>query len=133
VVLYLDRIGRVEAFVVRVENAQRFAVAFEAGVRKRETIAEALILLLNEARLTPEDEAEPRRARRYNGTGVLQVELEDGTLLECQVLDFSLVGASLSCRVPPPRIGSWVRAGASYGRVARYLAGGFAIDFAPRR
>lgn len=131
VVLYLERIGRIDGRVVRIDNAQRFAVAFETSARKREFIAEALIVLLNEARLTP-DETDTRRSRRYAGTGALLVELEDGGVLECEVLDFSLVGASLVCRKARPQIGAWVRAGASYGRVARYLDGGFAIDFAPR-
>lgn len=132
VLLYLDRIGRIEAKVVRIDGPQRFAVVFEASVRQRERIAEALIVLLNETRL-PEFELEgARRNKRYTGAGQLAVELEDGTSIDCTVLDFSLVGASLSCNRNPPRIGSWVRVGASYGRVARYLERGFAIDFQPR-
>lgn len=133
VVLYFDRIGRVSGKVVRVESEQRFAVAFNASARRREIIAEELIVLLNETRLSPEEAAEPRRSPRYVGSGAVTVELDDGGVLECQVLDYSLVGASLRCAANPPRLGAWVRAGASYGRVARYLDGGFAIDFAPRR
>lgn len=132
VLLYLDRIGRIEAEVVRIDGPQRFAVKFESSTRQRERIAEALIVLLNETS-PPELEAEgARRNKRYAGTGQLAVELEDGTSIDCMVLDFSLVGASLSCNRSPPRVGSWVRVGASYGRVARYLERGFAIDFQPR-
>lgn len=132
VLIYLDRIGRVEAKVVRIDGPMRFAVVFDTSARQRERIAEALILVLNETKLEPEDVNGPRRNKRYSGTGLLKVELEDGTLLECTVLDFSLVGASLGCVRIPPRVGSWVRVGASYGRVARYLDRGFAIDFQPR-
>lgn len=132
VLIYLDRIGRVEAKVVRIDGPMRFAVVFQASARQRERIAEALILVLNETKLEPEEVDGPRRNKRYSGTGLLKVELEDGTQMECTVLDFSLVGASLGCVRIPPRVGSWVRVGASYGRVARYLDRGFAIDFQPR-
>lgn len=132
VLIYLDRIGRVEAKVVRIDGPQRFAVRFEASARQRERIAEALIVILNETKLPPDDVEGARRNKRYSGTGLLKVELEDGTSIDCTVLDFSLVGASLSCNRNPPRVGSWVRCGASYGRVARYLERGFAVDFQPR-
>lgn len=132
VLIYLDRVGRVEAKVVRIDGPQRFAVVFVASARQRERIAEALILILNETKLPPDDVEGARRNKRYSGTGLLSVELEDGSSIECTVLDFSLVGASLSCKRNPPRVGSWVRCGASYGRVARYLERGFAVDFQPR-
>ncbi len=132
VLIYLDRIGRVEAKVVRIDGPQRFAVVFEASARQRERIAEALILLLNETKIPVPDAEGARRNKRYAGAGLLAVELEDGTSIDCTVLDFSLVGASLSCNRNPPRVGSWVRVGASYGKVARYLERGFAIDFQPR-
>jgi hypothetical protein len=33
----------------------------------------------------------------------------------------------------PPLLGVWVRVGTVYGRVARLIEGGFAIDLEPRR
>lgn len=131
-IVYLDQLGRVEGQVVRVDGRNSFALSFETSARRREFIAETLIMLLNPERLSPDEAAEGRRTPRYSGKGLLSVETEDGSMLDCKVLDFSLVGASLACTGNPPRLGSWVRAGASFGRVARYLSGGFAIDFAPR-
>lgn len=133
-IIYLNDIGRLEARVVRVDGPDRFAVRFEVSTRRRERIAETLILALNAARFAGQDStgAETRRGRRYEGEGALKVELEDGTIITCSVLDFSLVGASLKCERAPPRLNSWVRVGPSYGRVARYIEHGFAVDFEPR-
>ena len=49
--------------------------------------------------------------------------------MDCDVLDFSLVGASLRTAQRRPELGAWVRVGQTYGRVSRYLADGFAVDF----
>jgi hypothetical protein len=31
-----------------------------------------------------------------------------------------------------PALGAWVKVGATYGQVARFIDGGFAVDFGPR-
>ncbi|HRO02370.1 MAG TPA: hypothetical protein PLS69_02035 [Terricaulis sp.] len=48
------------------------------------------------------------------------------------MLDFSLAGVTIRTNRAPPLIGVWVRVGALYGRVARIVEGGFAIDFERR-
>lgn len=134
-VVFLERIGLLEGRVVRSDAcASTFALQFQTSARRREAIAEALILLLNEQRLTPEERASVRRGARYNAEGAVSLELETGEIRACTLLDVSIVGASLRCEGARPALGSWVQLGMSYGRVVRYLdGGGFAIDFQPRQ
>ncbi len=126
-IVYLKDVGRVEAEIVRLLESATFAVQFAATAHKRERIAEQLTLLINPAL----DEDEDRRVRRYSGAGVAPVELEDGTTVPCEILDFSLVGIAVKC-ARRPLIGAWVKVGNQYGRVSRYLDQGFAIDFEVR-
>jgi hypothetical protein len=127
IVLYLDTIGRVPADVVRASDEEGFGVLFHATAHKREKIAEQLTWLWNKDRLNLEDDE--RRAPRYDSATALGVTLEDGRALHCEVMDFSLVGASLRTAQKRPELGAWVRVGQTYGRVSRYLDEGFAVDF----
>jgi hypothetical protein len=126
IVLYLDEIGRVPAEVMRASPEDGFGVLFQATIHKREKIAEQMIWLLNKNRFGLEEE---RREPRYASSNAISVTLEDGRALHCDVLDFSLVGASLRTAQKRPEIGAWVRVGQTYGRVSRYLPEGFAVDF----
>ena len=131
VVLYLDGFGRMAGNVVRRCGTEEVAVVFEQSAHKREKMAEALTWAINkdplgldaiERRLTSRDD--PRLAR---------IEFETGETLDGEVLDFSLAGMTIrSSKIAPP-LGAWVRIGNTYGRVARRIDGGFAIDFEPRR
>jgi hypothetical protein len=125
IVLYLDQIGRVPAIVARAGPEGGFGVTFAATAHKREKIADQLTWLLNKDRFPPDEG--PQEAR-FSPAGVA-VSLEDGKILHCEVVDFSMVGASLKTAQKPPPIGAWVRIGQTYGRVARYLPQGFAVDF----
>ena len=130
-IVYLSEIGRVEAEVVRELEAATYGVQFNVSSHKRERIAEQLMLLLN-----PDcGVADDRRHGRYAGNGILPVELEDGTSIPCEILDFSLVGLAVKTGRPRPLIGAWVKVGNQFGRVSRYIDQGFAIDFEnkPRR
>jgi hypothetical protein len=127
-IVYLQEIGRVEAEIVRVLEGATFAVQFNASLHKRERIAEQLTLMIN-----PECAVEnERRNRRISGSGVVPIELEDGTTMPCEVLDFSLVGLAVKTMRVRPLIGAWVKIGNQYGRVSRYIDGGFAVDFESR-
>lgn len=127
-IVYLADLGRVEAEIVRVLEGATFAVQFNASLHKRERIAEQLTLMIN-PECAIEDE---RRNRRIVGNGVVPVELEDGTTMPCEVLDFSLVGLAVRTMRVRPLIGAWVKIGNQYGRVSRYIDGGFAVDFESR-
>lgn len=126
IIIYLKDIGRVKSQVVRLLEENTFAVKFEASAHKRERIAEQLTVLANPSSGVEEE----RRHIRHDGAGLTEIELEDGALLLCEIIDFSLVGVAVRTTKPRPLIGAWVKIGAQYARVSRYIDGGFAMDFA---
>lgn len=125
VVIYLDGIGRVSGKVARTCGEGEVAVIFDFSAHKREKMAEQLTLLINR-NLGIE---EPIRPILRDGAQHVRLEFETGEAYEGEVVDFSLAGISIRCKRPPPLIGMWVRVGNVYGRVARIIDGGFAIDF----
>jgi hypothetical protein len=54
--------------------------------------------------------------------------LSDGTVLGCFVLDISVSGAAVAAEVAP-EIGTVMAVGKIVGRVVRFFAGGFAVQF----
>jgi PilZ domain len=125
-VVYLEGFGRVAGRVARRCGEHEFALVFETSPHKRERLAETLTWLMNKERAGVEA-PEPRAARASAQSS--RVELEDGRAIEGEVLDFSLAGMTLRSPAPAPPLGAWVRVGATYGRVARHIDGGFAVDF----
>ncbi|HWA01839.1 MAG TPA: PilZ domain-containing protein [Caulobacterales bacterium] len=130
VVLYLDGFGRVAGHVVRACGENEFAIVFDISAHKREKLAEALIWIMNKAPLGL-DEDTPKFALRQ-GLHYARIETDDGEIIDGEVLDFSLAGMTIRSPQPPPPLGVWVRVGGAYGRVARRIDGGFAVDFEPR-
>lgn len=124
VVLYLDGFGRVSGKVARRCGEGEVAIIFDFSAHKREKLAEQLMLAMNKD-IELGEAAAPARERA-------QISVENGEVYEGEVLDFSLAGITLRTKKPAPPIGAWVRVGAVYGRVARLIEGGFAIDFEPR-
>jgi hypothetical protein len=128
VVIYLEGIGRVTGKVARTCGEGEVAVIFDFTAHKREKMAEQLTLLVNRD-LGIE---EPVRPTRRDGAQHIKLEFETGETYEGEVVDFSLAGITIKTKRSPPLIGMWVRVGAVYGRVARLIEGGFAIDFDQR-
>lgn len=128
VVLYLDGIGRVSGNVARTCGEGEVAIIFDFSAHKRERLAEQLTLAANKSLGVDE----PARSVR-DGAQTVRLEFETGDAYDGEVLDFSLAGMTVRTQRPPPLIGVWVRVGAVYGRVARLIEGGFAIDFAPQK
>ena len=129
VVLYLEGFGRVAGSVARRCGEAEVAIIFEQSHHKREKMAEALTWAINQAKLGLEEE---RRLPEINEARQARIEFETGEVVEGEVLDFSLAGMTIRSVQPAP-IGAWVRVGNAYGRVARRVEGGFAIDFEPRK
>ena len=127
VVIYLDGIGRVSGNVAR-RGEDGAAIIFDFSAHKREKLAEQLTLTINKD-LGVEEPAKP--APRQGGQFVTLL-FETGETYEGEVLDFSLAGITIRSKRPPPLLGVWVRVGNIYGRVARLIENGFAIDFEPR-
>jgi hypothetical protein len=133
IVIYLNDLGRTPAKVVRVgpmtDRGGEFGVIFDISDYKREKIADRLCWALNRGLF---EETEERRTPRKEASGdSVDVILEDGTRLPCEMADFSLLGCSLRTTQARPRIGEWVQVGMTHGRVARYFGDGFAVDFQP--
>ena len=129
VVIYLAGFGRVSGFVARKCGEGEVAIIFDFTAHKREKMAEQLTLAVNRD-LGIE---EPAHRAIADGSQMIKLEFETGEAYEGEVVDFSLAGITIKSRRPPPLIGVWVRAGNVYGRVARLIEGGFAIDLEPRK
>ncbi len=129
VVIYLDGFGRVSGKVARRCNEGEVAVIFDFSAHKREKMAEQLTLAVNRELGINES---VRPAIR-DGAQLVRLEFETGENYEGEIVDFSLAGITVKTKRPPPLIGGWVRIGNVYGRVARVIEGGFAIDFEPRK
>jgi hypothetical protein len=130
VVLYLEGFGRLSGSVARRCGEAEVAIVFEQSNHKREKMAEALTLAMNKS--IPGLEEIERRVPEIQEGRLARIEFETGEVLEGEVLDFSLAGMTIRTAKAPPPLGAWVRVGNSYGRVARRVEGGFAIDFEPR-
>lgn len=128
VVLYLEGFGRVSGAVVR-RGDDGAAVVFDFSAHKREKLAEQLTLAINKDLEIGADPAKPIIGKTPS---YARIELDDGQSFQGEILDFSLTGVTVRATRPPPMIGSWVRVGQIYGRVARLIENGFAIDFEPR-
>lgn len=128
VVIYLEGFGRVSGKVTRKCGEGEVAVIFDFSAHKREKIAEQLTLAVN--RDLGIEEA-PRIIS--DNAQSIRLEFETGDAYVGEVVDFSLAGVTIKSKRPPPLIGVWVRVGNVYGRVARLIEGGFAIDFEPRQ
>jgi hypothetical protein len=129
VVLYLDGFGRVSGRVARTCGEGEVAIIFDFSVHKREKLAEQLTVAINKDIGVESPAATTGKA----DVNAAQVELENGESYGCEILDFSLAGITVKTLKPPPLLGSWVRIGGIYGRVARLIEGGFAVDFEPRQ
>jgi hypothetical protein len=127
VVIYLEGFGRVSGSVAR-RGEDGAAIIFDFSAHKREKMAEQLTLIINKE-LGLE---EPVRPALRDGAQFVQLQFETGETYEGEVLDFSLAGITIRSRRPPPLLGLWVRVGNVYGRVARLIENGFAIDFENR-
>jgi len=129
VVLYLAGFGRLSGKVTRKCGEGEVAVIFDFSAHKREKLAEQLTLAVNKS-LGIEQPA--HRSITRDTTRTIRIEHEAGDAYEGEVVDFSLTGVTIHTRRTAPPIGAWVRIGGVYGRVARWIEGGFAVDFDPR-
>ncbi len=120
-IAYLDDIGRVDGTVDgKVDGG--FHVNFNLTGARRERM-EKRIEWLQDA-----NPAQRRHDRFKPKEAVSQVSLADGREYKCEVLDISISGAAIKCHVLPS-IGTYVNLGRMRGRVVRYTADGFAIEF----
>ena len=125
VVAFFDHIGGIEGTVVR-EFDCGFAFKLIATQHKREKLAAMLTWLANRSELDGADER--RHERIAPKSGRQQLHLAEGIILECEVLDISISGASIGTPARPV-LGTEVMLGKLRARVVRHHAQGFGVQF----
>jgi hypothetical protein len=128
IVVYLMHLGGLEGAVVRRTN-DGFAMSITATQRKRDNLAARIQLLINRTDLA---EADERISARTPWTGFVTLMLEDGTVLECPMLDVSGSGVSLVTPIKPP-IGAEVILSNERAVVVRHHDEGVAVEFVNQR
>lgn len=125
IILYLDRLGRVEGTVERLFDGG-FAISFSVSEAKKRRLAEDLTWLGNREIA---DFANKRGAVRVEAAQEsATMVLEDGTLRGVTLIDVSLSGLGVRSDLRPP-IGAVIRIGVNRGRVVRHFEGGFGLSF----
>jgi len=125
VVAYFDHIGGIEGVVVRAFDGG-FAFSITATKHKREKLAAQLTWLANRSELGSADGRRHERITPKNGEHTLQ--LAEGIVLTCRVLDVSISGASIATPARP-EIGTEVVLGKLRARVMRHHPQGFGVQF----
>ncbi|WP_291845024.1 PilZ domain-containing protein [Maricaulis sp.] len=126
IVLMITSIGRIEGQIVR-QDGDEMSVRFNAPLRKRDKLADAITWRFNKDRLGLDED---RTAPRKPGRGRARILLADGVVIQANVVDVSVTGAAFEC-LERPRVGESLRVGEMSGRVARILDNGFAVVFDP--
>ncbi len=103
-----------------------FAFSIAATKHKREKLAAQLTWLANRSELGSEDGRRHERITPQNGEQTLQ--LTEGIVLTCRVLDVSLSGASIATPARP-ELGTEVVVGKLRARVMRHHPQGFGVQF----
>ena len=125
IIAYYDTLGRLEGTIVRVFEGG-FALKLMATSHKREKFTEQLTWLANRKSLGLPDE---RRHDRIIPKRVLtNLQLDDGEVRQCRVLDVSLSGASVYMENKPD-LGTSVVLGRLRGTVIRHHSEGIGIKF----
>lgn len=125
IVAYFDHIGGIEGEVVR-EFEGGFAFKINATKHKREKLAAQLTWLANRSELADVDGRRHERIAPGNKDSMLQ--LAEGIVVTCRVLDVSISGASIATPARPD-IGSEVVLGKLRARVMRHHSQGFGVQF----
>jgi hypothetical protein len=125
VVAYFDHLGGIEGLVVRAFDGG-FAFKVQATQHRREKLAAQLTWLANLNELG--DLEERNHARSLPPSSLSSLQLAEGIVLNCRVLDVSISGASIATPARPD-IGTEVILGKLRARVVRHHAEGFGVRF----
>jgi hypothetical protein len=125
VIAYIGQLGGLEGPVLRTW-ANGFAMKLNATQHKREKLAAQITWLLNEGDLIGAAARKHERLKVANRDANLT--LSAGGYLSCLILDVSLSGASLACKVRPD-LGEEVWLSRLRARVVRHHPEGIGIQF----
>ena len=125
VVVYLEHLGGLEGVVSRI-TSDGFAFAFKVTEHKREKLAAQIMWLVNKSDFPDEvgrlHERVGTRGRRTT------LRVEEGVIIDVELLDVSASGASIGTPARPP-IGSLVIAGKTRAIVRRHHGHGIGLQF----
>jgi hypothetical protein len=125
VVAYFDHVGGIQGFVVRTFDGG-FAFKIQATQHRREKLAAQLTWLANRSEIGGLEER--IHERLTPASNVSSVQLAEGIVLNCRVLDVSISGASVATPARPD-IGTEVILGKLRARVVRHHPEGFGVRF----
>ncbi len=125
IVAYFDHIGGIEGTVARSFDGG-FAMRLSVTAHKREKLAAQLTWLINRNARLVDDDRQHKRSLPVNERSSLQ--LDEGIVAPCRVLDISISGASLETQARP-EIGREVMLGKLRARVTRHHPGGIGVQF----
>lgn len=125
VVVYFDHLGRFEGVVARI-TSDGFAFVFKVTEHKREKLAAQITWLINK------DDFPAAAGRIHERVGTrgrrTTLRVEDGVIIDVELLDLSASGASIGTPARPP-IGSFVLAGKTRAIVRRHHEHGIGLQF----
>jgi hypothetical protein len=121
----IEQLGRIKGAIIRVFK-RGFSMSIAASDAERRILAAKIDWIERNRHFEiPDNRAHARFIPRRP---LSLLTLADGSVLPCFVIDISVSGAAISADVAP-RVGTVLAVGKVAGRVARYLAGGFAVEF----
>lgn len=125
VIAHFDELGVLEG-IVRRKFTGGFTISLEASKTRQEKLAAQLTWLINRSELDSIDK------RRFSRVAVekkaIKITLGDGRQIPGSILDISVSGASIAS-LYRPELGALIQVGKYQGRVMRYHAKGFGIEF----
>ncbi len=127
VVMYFDELGGLEGEVLR-SVAGGFAINFAASHRRRQKLAAQITWLLNRHELAAADQRRTGHERVALAPKPIQIQLEDGSTIQHDVLDVSISGASIAMAARPA-IGSKLVVGKLPAKVVRHHSRGIGVEF----
>jgi len=127
VIVYFDELGGLEGTVTRTVPGG-FALEFNATHRRRQKLAAQITWLLNRHELAAADQRRPGHDRIAIAPRPVRIEFADGSVLDRNVLDVSISGASIDIDERPP-IGTPVQVGRLPAKVVRHHQRGIGVEF----
>ncbi len=125
VVVYLDHLGGLEGTVARIIPGG-FAFTFKVTEHKREKLVAQIMWLVNKDEFP---DAIGRIHERFGTRGRrTTLRVEEGVIIDVELLDLSASGASIGTTARPP-IGSFVLAGKTRAIVRRHHEHGIGLQF----
>jgi hypothetical protein len=125
VVVYFDHLGGLEGVVARTTQ-DGFAFLFKITEHKREKLAAQIMWLINK------DEFPTDLGRNHERIGThgrrTTLKVEEGVIIDVELLDLSASGASIGTPARPP-LGSLVVAGKTRAIVRRHHERGIGLQF----